>query len=333
MEKLEQIDSARARPPDFQILICTHDRADLLERTLESLNRAKAAATADWEIVVAANACQDSTVDRLRAYQERTGTESIPLRYFEVAAPGKSNALNETIPRLKATAVAFVDDDHRVDEAYLAEIEVALRSHPEKELFCGRILPDWDGREPEWVHDQNDYRIYPLPVPRFDQGDQPTTLIPGTATPGGGNLFMRTSVFTRVGEFFTDLGPIGHNLGGAEDIEWVKRAQARGIDIFYVPSVIQYHYVDATRLRLSYLLKKAYERSSSIIQVSEKPTGSWPPPYLYRKVLTYLGSSILTFDGGRRRFYLVRLAAALGEMKGFVRVLRDRRRGIRRGAK
>ena len=106
--------------------------------------------------------------------------------------PGKSHALNSALPRVESDLVAFVDDDHRVDAGYLVAVCRAAEAHPEADLFCGRILPDWDGSEPAWVHDSGPYRIYPLPVPRFDQGDASRELTPDQAVPGGGNLFLRT---------------------------------------------------------------------------------------------------------------------------------------------
>ena len=152
------------------LLICTHDRADLLERTLVSINAAKRPAMS-VQIIVAANACTDDTVGRMQAYQiQQIARGWLPLRLIEVPTPGKSHALNRAIPEIETELTAFVDDDHRVDENYLVAIELAAQAWPEAGLYCGRILPDWDGTEPAWVHDKGPYRIYPLPVPRYDQG-------------------------------------------------------------------------------------------------------------------------------------------------------------------
>src|SRR3569832_356309 len=73
---------------------------------------------------------------------------------------------------------------------------------PDAGLYCGRILPDWDGTEPQWLHDVGHYLIYPLPVPRFDQGDTPITVtLQDGPIPGGGNLVMRRHVFDLAGRF------------------------------------------------------------------------------------------------------------------------------------
>ncbi|MHB0982423.1 MAG: glycosyltransferase family 2 protein, partial [Thiobacillus sp.] len=135
------------------ILICTHNRADLLERVLASLNAAKRPVM-PVQILVAANACTDDTVARMGTYQAQQDTQGwLPLRLIEVPTPGKSHALNRAIPEIDTELTAFVDDDHRVDENYLVAIEQAVQTWPDAGLYCGRILPDWDGSEPEWVHD------------------------------------------------------------------------------------------------------------------------------------------------------------------------------------
>ena len=61
-----------------------------------------------------------------------------------------------------------------------------MTSYPDADIFCGRILPDWDGTEPAWVHDTGEYRIYPLPVPRYDLGDATNAVAGGKGHPRGG---------------------------------------------------------------------------------------------------------------------------------------------------
>jgi GT2 family glycosyltransferase len=303
------------------ILICTHNRADLLAKTLASLNAARRPPGWAVDILVAANACQEGTHAMLEAYcQQAPWRVDLPLSWLAEPVPGKSNALNSALPQVDSDIVAFVDDDHRVDSQYLSAICEAANDYPDADLFCGRILPDWDGSEPPWVHDTGPYRIYPLPVPRFDQGDAPLALDGERGIPGGGNLFLRTPWLARVGPFSTDLGPTGHDLGGSEDLDWVLRALRLGARLRYVPGVVQYHHVDASRLSLGYLLRKAYKRTASTVRVDGSISNTAArrriPRYLYRKVAEYALMACTSVGSARRRFYLVRTAAALGEVAG-----------------
>jgi len=314
------------------VLISTHNRVALLERTLHYLNEARH--PRDWrvEILVVANACSDQTHGALRNYLEKVATPAAPpltgpltLRWLAEPTPGKSHALNRALPLLTSDLVAFVDDDHRVDAMYLENACNAFRTYPDADIFCGRIIPDWDGTEPSWVHDKGPYRIYPLPVPRYDLGNQPLASPHERAIPGGGNLVLRTALFAKVGDFSTEYGPVGHNLSGGEDQEWVKRAIAAGARLQYVPDIVQYHYVDHLRLELGYLLRKAFERSASVVRLSDGPVNPrLIPPYMIRKVAQHGLAAIVSANRQVRRFHLVRTAASLGEIKGHLQARRDR---------
>ena len=304
------------------VLIASHNRADMLERALRHINDARRPAAWKIDILVAANACTDRTHTMLDRYIRDAADSSdrgtrLPLRWVAEPRAGKSHALNCAMPLLASDYTAFVDDDHRVDAGYFENTCKAAVNYPEADILCGRILPDWDGSEPDWVHDEGPYRIYPLPVPRYDLGNRPIRSPQDTTTPGGGNLVLRTTLFDRVGDFSTVYGPVGRGLGGAEDHEWVLRAIAAGAVVQYVPDIVQFHYVDPTRLRMRYVVQKAYERSASAVRLmgSGRARGL-VPPYMIRKAAEY-GLAAATAAGlQQRRFYLVRLGASLGEIKG-----------------
>ncbi|SMC26347.1 Glycosyltransferase, GT2 family [Desulfacinum hydrothermale DSM 13146] len=302
------------------VAVCTHNRLELLRRALATVRRAKRPRGLRTEILVVANACTDGTEEWLtREAALSAHANGWPLRFVSELAPGKIHALNRLRTLDIEDLIAFVDDDHRVDRLCFESLVAAARRFPETGLFCGRILPDWDGREPAWVHDTGPYRLYPLPVPRFDLGETARTLGPQGPYPGGGNLAVRREVLQRAGPFRAGFGPVGHNLGGAEDIEWVRRALSRGERLRYVPGMIQYHYVDPARFRLRYLLRKAYERSASVVRLEETgAAGVLPPLHMWSKVLDRLAR--LAAHAGNpsaRRFYAMRLAGALGELKGY----------------
>ena len=316
--------------PALTVLIATHNRAELLERALRYINEARRPAGWTVDVLVAANACTDRTHALLdRCVRDAASSPSrggkLGLRWVAEPRAGKSHALNCAVPLLGSDVVAFVDDDHRVDAGYLESVCQAAADYPDADILCGRILPDWDGSEPAWVHDDGPYRIYPLPVPRYDLGDSPIHSPQDRTTPGGGNLVLRTPLFARVGDFSTVYGPVGRGLGGAEDHEWVLRAIAAGASVQYVPNIVQYHYVDRARLRLDYLVRKAFERSASAVRLTGAAhQKGLVPPYMIRKAGEY-GLAVATSTGQQqRRFHLVRLAASLGEIKGHMRARLDK---------
>ena len=305
------------------VLICTHNRDTLLRRALDSLQSARRLKGWRFNVLVIANACTDATHTVLEAEKKASSADSsrLALDWLAEPRPGKSFALNTAIPRIRSSdIVTFVDDDHRVDENYLVEICRAADTHPDVTMFCGRILPEWDGTEPSWVHDEGPHKIRPLPIPRSDGGPVPRELTHDDATPGGGNLFLRGGVFDRVGEFPTELGPHGHDLGGGEDSVFVERALSRGERIMYIPEVLQHHYVDRERLKFNYILRKAYQRARSTVMTQYVRTGV--PAYQWRKLWQYIISAVFTVSPARFRFYLVRVATTLGEISGLSAIKR-----------
>ena len=305
----------------IDVLICTHNRVKLLERTLKYLNAAERPDNCRISLFIIANACTDETSEFLKNYSiTRENKNLLPLNWLEESIPGKSNALNSAIPKLDATITAMVDDDHRVDRNYFVAIKNAVIRYADADFFCGKIIPDWDGTEPAWVHNQGKYRIYPLPVPHFDLGYETMQVTREIAVPGGGNLVIKTRLFKQIGFFSTDLGPVGHNLGGGEDYQWVVRAYEAGAKLQYIPDLLQFHYVDIQRLTLRYVIKKAFERSSSVVRLSHAAqtySGLLFPRYLLKKTIVYLFLFIFSLNNSAKRFYLVRLAATFGEINGF----------------
>ena len=125
------------------------------------------------------------------------------------------------------------------------------------------------------------------------------------------------------------------DFAAGEDMIQLNRsvfgAIAAGARLQYVPDIVQYHYVDPLRLKLSYLLKKAFERSASVVRLSDEPVSSrFIPPYMIRKAAEHSLAATVSASRQMRRFHLVRAAASLGEIKGHLQARRDRRGRTRR---
>ena len=301
----------------FTVVICTHNRVNLLLRTIKSLNKAVRPKHVDIRILVIANACTDGTSTELKNYvfQKSENPENLPLEFEEEPITGKSHALNRAVNLVSKGFICFVDDDHRVDSHYFSAIDSAIKQFSSSAMFCGKIIPDWTGAEPSWIHDQGKYKVYPLPVPQYDLGDQPMPLGLGKKLPGGGNLVVRRNVFNKVGNFSISLGPKGHNLSGSEDSDFVLRALKDVEHIQYDPNIVQYHFVDIERLKLPYLIRKSFQRTRTLTRVNH-PSRERIPLYLWRKFFDYSMGAFFAFNFQRLRFYLMRIASTTGEIIG-----------------
>jgi hypothetical protein len=86
--------------------------------------------------------------------------------------------------------------------------------------------------------------------------------------------------------------------------------------------MVQYHHVESERMTLGYVMKKAYKRTASTVGLEDGGTAGTAPRYLYRKLFEYTLFACTSLGSARRRYYLVRTAAALGEFAGHRRLRR-----------
>ena len=300
------------------IVICTHNRSALLSKTLKSINNAIIPAQANITILVLANACTDDTTSTLQEYQQRQLDQHwLPIEFAEEPKVGKSYALNKALTYIPDGWIAFIDDDHRVDENYFKSVADAIINYPNTSLFCGKIIPDWTGEEPAWAHEKGKYKITPFPVPNFDLGDNILSSHEKTFIPGGGNLIVEQKVFERIGNFSEALGPKGHNLMGSEDSDFILRALKAGENIKYIPAIVQYHYVDLSHLKLAYLIVKSFQRNRSMT-LAHHPEPIRIPNYLWRKLGRYSAGILFSFNIIRIRFHLTKAAGIVGQIVGHI---------------
>lgn len=305
------------------VVVCTYNRSASLIETLHSLYSSGYGGDSPIDVLVVANCCVDDTLARLEEFRGRHPQTLLRLSWVEEPTRGKSHAINTAIARTAHDALCFVDDDQLVEAGFLGRLTEGLSMYPDEDIFCGRIWPAWDGTEPSWVHAEPPYAIPIRPFPEFDLGSVSRLVEPRDRQPSGGNITIRRRVLDRVGTFSTDLGPTGHNLAGGEDHDFLRRAVAAGFRIRYLPAVRQLHAIDAARTRRAYILKKSYLRSrSSLLANASAPS---PRLYMLRSILAQAMGALLSLDGDRRFYRMVRVAASLGELTGAVEAQARRR--------
>ncbi|MBS3963223.1 MAG: glycosyltransferase [Methylomonas sp.] len=281
-------------------------------QAIDSINKAIYPKNCRIEIIIIVNACNDNTLELLDNYKN---TDSlIPLTYIIEPRPGKSLALNCGINSISDAFICFIDDDQKVNELYFNECVNAINKFNNIPILCGRLLPDWTGDEPDWIHN-NEYKIYPFPIPVFDLGENPKKIKLGMELPPGGQVIIHSSIFEKFGNFSESLGPTGHNLMGSEDTDFFERVLRNGGTIQYVPEIIQYHFVDNDRFRLLYLLKKCFQRNRSIT-ISRPHLYSTAPFYLATILARNMFRATFSTNSLKTRFYLMRSCSTLGEISG-----------------
>ena len=131
---------------ESSVVVCTRNRAPLLEKTLESL----ATQTLDhshFEVLIVDNASTDSTSDVAARWQ---AARRFTCRYVLEERVGLNHARNRGVREARGRVIAFIDDDARAEEEWLDRLLRAL----EEERVCGvggRIKLDWQSPQPRWL--------------------------------------------------------------------------------------------------------------------------------------------------------------------------------------
>lgn len=113
--------------PSSTIIIPAHNEADYIGACLRSLLKQDRFAGA-MLIIVAANACTDSTIEVARAHTEAFAARHAELQVLDLKEPGKIAALNSAEARLGPGIRIYLDADVTCDPALVGHLIAALQT-------------------------------------------------------------------------------------------------------------------------------------------------------------------------------------------------------------
>jgi glycosyltransferase involved in cell wall biosynthesis len=227
------------------ILIPTHNRAEILEQTLDSLIALRLPSSIDVDLLVVANACKDSTVDVCHASFPRL---PLPARCVEEPQPGLSIARNRAVAETTGEICAFVDDDVCVSPQWL-EAMIATYNHYPADIVGGKVELWWAVvQRPDWL--DPDLEGF---LSRLDHGTEVVEIF-APKNIVGANFSFKRQVYEVTGPFRADLGRIGMDLLSTEETEFCDRAVKQGARIFYSPEMQLKHWVAPQRVTVEYLM-------------------------------------------------------------------------------
>src|SRR5207248_5317763 len=149
-----------------------------------------------------------------------------------------------------APIVAFADDDVRFCEGWLTSIVDALDANPHVSYVGGPVDPIWERPQPDWFDRTGTILWGTLAI--LDYGAEPFVFEERRRVPLGANMAVRRTLIERIGGFDPRLGRTGRSLLGQEQAEFFCRSRAAGARGRYVPEMVLYHHVPASRLNKSY---------------------------------------------------------------------------------
>lgn len=271
---------------EISVIICSYNREAMLARTLDSI-LAQSFPPDQFEVLVVDNNSTDGTPEMVRRKAE---TAKPLVRYLFERRQGKSYALNHAIREARGEFLAFTDDDICLGPDWLERIHQRFqKDHPD--LVGGRVIPDWDGKWPDWFHPE-----YRGVVGHYDPYMEPVFLeLDRHTLPCGANMAARADIFRKYGGFREDLS--NGRLHRSEDYELIRRVLKNGGRVLYAPDVVVHHTVHPGRLTKRYVRQwwMTQGMANSRMRLDEDP--GIPkilgvPRWMYRRVLDDLGRMV-----------------------------------------
>ncbi len=292
--------------PIASVIVCTYNRAQLLERLLESLS-CQTAPVDTFEIIVVDDGSGDNTVGVCRRMMERMPN----LKYLAMESnSGLGAAGNRGTEAARGQYLLFTDDDCIPDPGWVEKMCAVLRDSP---IAAGAMVSP---RSNYFKLCHNIAQFYPF-MP--GQKAQKLDFI------AGANMGIQAGTVDEIGVFNT-----GTTI---PDMEYILRARQRGFTITYAPEAVITH--DPQRVTLGSVLAYAAAHAAETILLRHRFRELLrTPPVLFSPVLILLAAPVIAFKttagiylGNRKllRFfhaiplvYLIKLAWCWGAARGLL---------------
>jgi glycosyltransferase involved in cell wall biosynthesis len=281
---------------DVSVVICTWNRAALLDQTLENMCHLDVPPGLEWELLVVNNNSTDDTESIIARHQG-----ALPLRSLFEGTPGLSNARNRAVGAARGNLVLWTDDDVLVDRQWLVAATEAANRYPHALGFGGPIEP-WFPVPPD-----PDY-LAAFPSLRCGfcgvDHDLPEGAI-HTQDIFGANMAFRRQAHLDY-PFDSSLGtkPLQVKrgstpsatlaVGGGEEVDLVLKVRSTGAQIVWVPAMRVKHYVDPHRMTFGYLRFHTMDRARQSVRWRGIPPGKrvlGVPRWLLREWLEVMAAS------------------------------------------
>ncbi len=238
----------------ISVVVCTHNRALYLKKTIDSLKNQ----TLDhdkFQVIVVDNNSVDSTKELVLSY-----CDDFNIKYVFEQKIGLSYTRNTGLQNVDTEYVAYLDDDAVADENWLENIICSFNTKkPKPSCIGGKVTAIWESEKPGWLDDQ---LICSLGI--IDWGEdayQIESLEQNWLI--GANIAFDVSVIRSLGGFAEGLDREGKNLLSNGDILIQKNFIDAGYVCMYDPNVRVSHHVPANRLDKSWFHKRYYWQGKS----------------------------------------------------------------------
>ena len=257
------------------VILCTYNRARLLERALRSL-ACQTAASEQFEIVVVDDGSTDGTAEVC----SRAARDLSNLKYVAMGKNlGLAAAGNRGIRSARGELLLFTDDDCIAQAHWVSSLAASLAQHP---IAVGAIESPVSNYV-KLCHNISQFHPF---MKRRAEG--------WVGSIAGGNMGIRRSVIDEFGGF-DETSPV-------PDIEFLFRAWSQGYRVHFTPRAVVIH--DPDRTNLAAVLKVASEHASKTILLRNRFGSLLHTPFVLRSPELIILAAPLIASAGTLRVYL-----------------------------
>jgi len=232
------------------VVICTHNRSDLLPKCLKSLEEQT---TNDFEIIIVDN---NSTDDTKKISLKFCEVEPSRRFYYFESKTGLSHARNTGYRNANGEYVAYIDDDAYASSNWC---ELILKNIDEYhfDVCGGKIMPYYEEKRPLLFDDRLEIRNY------GKKGFVPKNKI-RFGFPGS-NIIIKKEHICNYGEFNPELGMKGKKIGLGEETSLCLKISEHHDKFYHDPEMIVFHYTPLKYTTLKYRSKRSYAAGASAV--------------------------------------------------------------------
>lgn len=270
------------RYPFVSVIVCTLNRKEFLRRCLNELLNVNYPES-QYKIIVVDGGSVDGTENMVK-------NEFPSVKYVVEKRSGVSYARNKGLEIARGEVIAFTDDDCIVTKDWLYNLVISFDS-PEIGAVGGPVR--FTRKIPRKLLVKAALGGYDLGERRQFVGYLVTS-----------NIAVKRKVFRKI-RFDENLGRKGDMLFDNEDIDFCERILRMGYKLVYNPKAIVYHNINPERIKVKYILVRAFYSGKSLYLMKRKYARS--SVHLFRDIVrSTIGAALLfLFNINLENFYFL----------------------------
>lgn len=245
---------------ELSVIIPTRNRAETLEKSLESITK-QTFPHNYFEVIVVDNGSTDNTKEVINSFQPKIKN----LRYFYEKTPGLHVGRHKGLKEAIADILVYADDDIEALPTWLEGIWEAFQD-PVTVLVGGKNLPNFESEPPLWIKKMWNKKIEGGNVLGYlsilDLGSEIKEIHPYYVF--GCNFSVRKKILEEAKGFHPDGMPqelIKYRGDGESHVS--RYVLENGYKAMYNPKASVYHLVSNSRMKFEYFMQRAYNQGIS----------------------------------------------------------------------